>query len=125
MEKCSISSHTTNSSGIILANTKNSYAANMMVVVGLVAIILVFLIRAVLRLLQPRPPNNMSAPVEESLDQYSMFAQYPYNQLVFAGRSPQQPNVYLIHLVPCQNNHLVHSYLLPSIPSRHITLYFL
>lgn len=88
MEKCSISSHTTNSSGIILANTKNSYAANMMVVVGLVAIILVFLIRAVLRLLQPRPPNNMSAPVEESLDQYSMFAKYPYNQLVFAGRSP-------------------------------------
>ena len=96
MEKCSISSHTTNSSGIILTYT-NSYAANMMIVAGLVAIILVFLIRAVLQLLQPRPPN-MSAPVEESLDQYGMFGQYPYNQLVVVGRSPQQPNIHFFIL---------------------------
>ena len=96
----------------------------MMIVGGLVPIILVFLIRAVLQLLQPRPPN-MSSSVEESLDQYGVFAQYSYNQLVVVGRSSQQPNVHLIHLVPCQNNHLVHSWLLPSIPSCYITLYFL
>ena len=118
MEKCIISSHTKNSSVIIL--TTNSDTTNMIAVAGLVAIILlvffVFLIKAVLRLLQPRPPN-MSAPVEESLDQYGMFAQHPYNQLVVVGRSPQQSNVHLIHLV--------HSHLLPSIPSCYITLYLL
>ena len=126
MEKCIISSHTKNSSVIIL--TTNSDTANMIAVAGLVAIILVvffvFLIKAVLRLLQPRPPN-MSAPVEESLDQYGVFAQHPYNQLVVVGRSPQQPNVHLIHLVTCHNNHLMHSHLLPSIPSCYITLYLL
>ena len=119
MEKCSISLNTTNLSRTILTSTTNSDAA---AVVGLVAIILVcfaFLIRAVLRLLQPRPAN-MSAPVEESLDQYGMFA---YNQLVVVGH--QQPNDHLIHLIPCQNNHLVHSHLLSSIPLCYIGLYLL
>ena len=125
MEKCRISSNTTNSSRTILTSTTNSDAA---AVVGLVAIILVcfvFLIRAVLRLLLPRParPANMSAPVEESLDQYGMFTQYPYNQIVVVG--PQQPNDHLIHLIPCQNNHLVHSHLLSSIPLCYIGLYLL
>ena len=124
MENCIISSHTKNSSVIIL--TTNSDTANMIAVVGLVAIILVvffvFLFKAVLRLLQPRPPN-MSSPVEESFDQYGVYAQHPYNQLVVVGQ--QQSNVHLIHLVTCHNNHLVHSHLLPSIPSCYITLYLL
>ena len=98
----------------------------MIAIVGLAAIILVclaFLIRAVLRLMQPRPPN-MSVPVEESLDQYGMFAQHPYNQIVVVGRSlttkcPHVPS----YSTP--NNHLVHSHVLPSIPSCYIGLYLL
>ena len=111
---CTIRSHTTNLSQINLTSTINSDAANMVVVAELVGIILLaclFLILVALRLLQPRPPN-MSVPVEESSDQYGMFAQYPYNQLVVVGH--QQPNVHLIHLAPCQN-----------IPSSYIALYLL
>ena len=110
---CTIRSHTTNLSQITLTSTTNSDAANMVVVGELVGIILVclFLILVVLRLLQPRPPN-MSVPVEESSDQYDMFAQYPYNQLVVVGQ--QQSNVHLIHLAPCRN-----------IPSSYIALYLL
>ena len=100
---CTIRSHTTNLSQITLTSTTNSDAANMVVVAELVGIILLvclFLILVVLWLLQPRPPN-MSVPVEESSDQYGMFAQYPYNQLVVVGQ--QQSNVHLIHLAPCRN----------------------
>lgn len=122
---CSISSHTTNSSRIILTSTTNSDTANMIAIVGLAAIILVclaFLIRAaVLRLMQPRPPN-MSVPVEESLDYDGMFPQHPYNQIVVVGRSlttkcPLDPSC------STPNNHLVYSHVLPSIPSCYIGLY--
>ena len=87
------------------------------VVAVLFAIILVYLALLMQALLPQPPAPNMSVPVQESLDDFDVFADYPsnLNQLVV------QPNTLLI--VPCQNGNLIHSFFLLFISSSYVTLH--
>ena len=86
----------------------------------LFAIIIVVCLALLMRALW-RPPIApapfMSAPIEESLDQ---FANYP-SELAVAGQRGR-PNM---QVAQCQNSYLIHSLLLLSILSCYVALYLL